>query len=149
MGLGYLGEAGMQVRSARGSPSSAQLVLGGSLGSLACPGPFRPTLQSSHPDAPSFFPDPQVWAQYEEAPVEDVVTVPEEKERTANYKPVFVTEITDELHFYVQDMETGKKHELGPPWENGPGLREGAVQKGSLCIPGDSSLPGSKSLAWA
>lgn len=36
------------------------------------------------------------------------MTVPEEKERTANYKAVFVTEITDDLHFYVQDVETGE-----------------------------------------
>lgn len=35
----------------------------------------------------------------------------EEKERTANYKPVFVTEITDDLHFYVQDVETGAQLE--------------------------------------
>lgn len=40
--------------------------------------------------------------------MEDVVTMAEEKERTANYKPVFVTEVTDDLHFYVQDVETGK-----------------------------------------
>lgn len=32
----------------------------------------------------------------------------EEKERSASYKPVFVTEITDDLHFYVQDVETGE-----------------------------------------
>lgn len=31
----------------------------------------------------------------------------EEKERVANYKPVYVTEITDTLHFYTQDVETG------------------------------------------
>lgn len=36
----------------------------------------------------------------------------EEKERSASYKPVFVTEITDDLHFYVQDVETGEC--LGP-----------------------------------
>lgn len=51
---------------------------------------------------------PQVWSHYEETPVEEVVPVLEEKERTANYKPVFVTEITDDLHFYVQDVETGE-----------------------------------------
>lgn len=39
----------------------------------------------------------------------------EEKERTANYKPVFVTEITDDLHFYVQDVETGTGMGWGPP----------------------------------
>ena len=33
----------------------------------------------------------------------------EEKERSASYKPVFVTEITDDLHFYVQDVETGER----------------------------------------
>ncbi|XP_062838824.1 LOW QUALITY PROTEIN: staphylococcal nuclease domain-containing protein 1 [Anolis carolinensis] len=53
----------------------------------------------------------KVWSQYEEPPLEDVVDVPEEKERTANYKPVFVTEITDDLHFYVQDVETGTQLE--------------------------------------
>lgn len=31
----------------------------------------------------------------------------EEKERVANYRPVYVTEITDNLHFYAQDVETG------------------------------------------
>ncbi|KAK9400402.1 staphylococcal nuclease domain-containing protein 1-like [Crotalus adamanteus] len=53
----------------------------------------------------------KVWSQYEEPPVEDVVTTAEEKERTANYKPVFVTEVTDDLHFYVQDVETGTQLE--------------------------------------
>ncbi|XP_063164900.1 staphylococcal nuclease domain-containing protein 1 [Candoia aspera] len=53
----------------------------------------------------------RVWSQYEEPPVEDVVTTAEEKERTANYKPVFVTEVTDDLHFYVQDVETGTQLE--------------------------------------
>lgn len=32
----------------------------------------------------------------------------EEKERVANYRPVYVTEISDSLHFYTQDVETGK-----------------------------------------
>ncbi|XP_023802590.1 staphylococcal nuclease domain-containing protein 1-like, partial [Cyanistes caeruleus] len=54
---------------------------------------------------------PQVWSHYEETPVEEVVPVLEEKERAANYKPVFVTEITDDLHFYVQDVETGAQLE--------------------------------------
>ncbi|OPJ71482.1 hypothetical protein AV530_014870 [Patagioenas fasciata monilis] len=49
----------------------------------------------------------KVWSHHEEAPAEEVTPVLEEKERSANYKPVFVTEITDELHFYVQDVETG------------------------------------------
>ncbi|KAG8138591.1 hypothetical protein E2320_004460 [Naja naja] len=53
----------------------------------------------------------KVWSQYEEPPVEDVVPLAEEKERTANYKPVFVTEVTDDLHFYVQDVETGTQLE--------------------------------------
>uniref|UniRef100_A0ABM5GLB7 Staphylococcal nuclease domain-containing protein n=1 Tax=Pogona vitticeps TaxID=103695 RepID=A0ABM5GLB7_9SAUR len=53
----------------------------------------------------------KVWSHYEEPPVEDVVAVPEEEERVANYKPVFVTEITDSLHFYVQDVETGAQLE--------------------------------------
>lgn len=33
----------------------------------------------------------------------------EEKERVAKYRAVYVTEITDELHFYTQDVETGKQ----------------------------------------
>lgn len=40
--------------------------------------------------------------------MEEVTPVLEEKERSATYKPVFVTEITDDLHFYVQDVETGE-----------------------------------------
>uniref|UniRef100_A0A6I8NZJ6 Staphylococcal nuclease domain-containing protein n=1 Tax=Ornithorhynchus anatinus TaxID=9258 RepID=A0A6I8NZJ6_ORNAN len=53
----------------------------------------------------------KVWSHYEEKPVEEVVPVLEEKERSASYKPVFVTEITDDLHFYVQDVETGTQLE--------------------------------------
>nr|KAF6470315.1 staphylococcal nuclease and tudor domain containing 1 [Molossus molossus] len=53
----------------------------------------------------------KVWAHYEEQPVEAVTPVLEEKERSATYKPVFVTEITDDLHFYVQDVETGTQLE--------------------------------------
>uniref|UniRef100_A0A6I8RSH3 Staphylococcal nuclease domain-containing protein n=1 Tax=Xenopus tropicalis TaxID=8364 RepID=A0A6I8RSH3_XENTR len=53
----------------------------------------------------------KVWSKFEEQPVEEVVTVVEEKERNANYKPVLVTEITDELHFYIQDVETGTQLE--------------------------------------
>lgn len=53
----------------------------------------------------------KVWANYEEQPVEEVMPVLEEKERSASYKPVFVTEITDDLHFYVQDVETGTQLE--------------------------------------
>uniref|UniRef100_A0A8C5HCQ5 Staphylococcal nuclease domain-containing protein n=1 Tax=Gouania willdenowi TaxID=441366 RepID=A0A8C5HCQ5_GOUWI len=49
----------------------------------------------------------KVWANYEEKPVEEVVHLSEEKERVANYRHVFVTEITDQLHFYAQDVETG------------------------------------------
>ena len=50
----------------------------------------------------------QVWANYEEKPVEEVVHVTEEKERVANYRAVYVTEICDTLHFYTQDVETGE-----------------------------------------
>lgn len=50
----------------------------------------------------------QIWANYEEKPKEEFVHVSEEKERVANYRPVYVTEITDTLHFYTQDVETGK-----------------------------------------
>ncbi|XP_054420521.1 staphylococcal nuclease domain-containing protein 1 [Pteronotus mesoamericanus] len=53
----------------------------------------------------------KVWAHYEEQPVEDMTPMLEEKERSATYKPVFVTEITDDLHFYVQDVETGTQLE--------------------------------------
>ncbi|MBN3282814.1 SND1 protein, partial [Polyodon spathula] len=53
----------------------------------------------------------KIWSNYEEQPTEEVVHVTEEKERIASYKPVFVTEITDELHFYVQDVETGTQLE--------------------------------------
>ncbi|AWO98109.1 4SNc-Tudor domain protein isoform 2 [Scophthalmus maximus] len=49
----------------------------------------------------------KVWANYEEKPVEEVVHLSEEKERVANYRAVYVTEITDQLHFYSQDVETG------------------------------------------
>lgn len=70
--------------------------------------PFAPHTPSQLPLAPP----PQVWSHYEEAPAEEAAPVLEEKERAANYKPVFVTEITDDLHFYVQDVETGGR--LGP-----------------------------------
>lgn len=69
----------------------------------------------AHPSAITVPSCPQVWSHYEETPVEEVVPVLEEKERTANYKPVFVTEITDDLHFYVQDVETGEG------WRGGTG----------------------------
>uniref|UniRef100_A0A668A6W5 Staphylococcal nuclease domain-containing protein n=1 Tax=Myripristis murdjan TaxID=586833 RepID=A0A668A6W5_9TELE len=49
----------------------------------------------------------KIWANYEEKPVEEVVHLSEEKERVANYRSVYVTEITDSLHFYTQDVETG------------------------------------------
>uniref|UniRef100_A0A3Q3FEJ7 Staphylococcal nuclease domain-containing protein 1 n=1 Tax=Labrus bergylta TaxID=56723 RepID=A0A3Q3FEJ7_9LABR len=49
----------------------------------------------------------EVWANYEEKPVEEVVHVTEEKERVPNYRAVYVTEISDTLHFYTQDVETG------------------------------------------
>lgn len=40
--------------------------------------------------------------------MEEVVHVSEEKERVANYRAVFVTEISDSLHIYAQDVETGE-----------------------------------------
>ncbi|KAJ8007204.1 hypothetical protein DPEC_G00115110 [Dallia pectoralis] len=49
----------------------------------------------------------KIWANYEEKPVEELVPVTEEKERAANYRAVYVTEITDTMHFYTQDVETG------------------------------------------
>ena len=72
--------------------------------------PPRPHVRP-HPDGTTLSPRcPQVWAHYEEAPSEEVVAVAEEQERSASYRPVFVTEVTDELHFYVQDVETGGAH---------------------------------------
>lgn len=65
--------------------------------------------------------------------MEEVVPVLEEKERTANYKPVFVTEITDDLHFYVQDVETGTGAHLGTP--STPGCSpDGAGWNGDLWV---------------
>ncbi|XP_030639372.1 staphylococcal nuclease domain-containing protein 1 isoform X3 [Chanos chanos] len=52
-----------------------------------------------------------LWANYEEKPTEEVAQLSEEKERVANYRPVYVTEITDTLHFYTQDVETGAQLE--------------------------------------
>uniref|UniRef100_A0A673I3Z8 Staphylococcal nuclease domain-containing protein n=1 Tax=Sinocyclocheilus rhinocerous TaxID=307959 RepID=A0A673I3Z8_9TELE len=40
-----------------------------------------------------------------------VAQLTEEKERVAKYRPVYVTEITDGLHFFAQDVETGTKLE--------------------------------------
>ncbi|NWT10164.1 SND1 protein, partial [Vireo altiloquus] len=87
----------------------------------------------------------KVWSHYEEAPVEEVLPVLEEKERTANYKPVFVTEITDELHFYVQDVETGTGRYGAPlgtpehPW--GPLGCSTCVQDLSPSCPHDVPAP--------
>ncbi|KAM6985865.1 staphylococcal nuclease domain-containing protein 1 [Aplochiton taeniatus] len=53
----------------------------------------------------------KIWAHYEEKQVEEVVHVTEEKERQASYRAVFVTDITDGLHFYAQDVETGAQLE--------------------------------------
>uniref|UniRef100_A0A6D2XFT9 Staphylococcal nuclease domain-containing protein n=1 Tax=Takifugu rubripes TaxID=31033 RepID=A0A6D2XFT9_TAKRU len=53
----------------------------------------------------------KVWANYEEKPAEEFVHVSEEKERVAKYRAVYVTEITDTLHFYTQDVETGAQLE--------------------------------------
>ena len=74
----------------------------------------------------------QVWAHYEEQPVEEVMPVLEEKERSASYKPVFVTEITDDLHFYVQDVETG---ECSGRWLVVPGLVQLALSGGRGPLP--------------
>lgn len=80
-------------------------------------------------------PQPQVWSHYEEAPVEEVVPVLEEKERTANYKPVFVTEITDDLHFYVQDVETGTGTGLEARWDEAASFWWPEVGAGSVPLP--------------
>uniref|UniRef100_A0A8C9SWA2 Staphylococcal nuclease domain-containing protein n=1 Tax=Scleropages formosus TaxID=113540 RepID=A0A8C9SWA2_SCLFO len=53
----------------------------------------------------------KIWANYEEKPTEEVVQVSEQKERVANYRPMCVTEITDGLRFYTQDVETGAQLE--------------------------------------
>uniref|UniRef100_A0A672R169 Staphylococcal nuclease domain-containing protein 1 n=1 Tax=Sinocyclocheilus grahami TaxID=75366 RepID=A0A672R169_SINGR len=53
----------------------------------------------------------QLWANYEEKPKEEVAQLTEEKERVAKYRAVYVTEITDGLHFFAQDVETGTKLE--------------------------------------
>lgn len=53
----------------------------------------------------------KLWANYEEKPAEEVAQVSEEKERVASYRAVYVTEITDGLHFYTQDVETGAQLE--------------------------------------
>lgn len=50
----------------------------------------------------------QLWANYEEKPKEEVAQPTEEKERVAKYRSVYVTEITDGMHFYAQDVETGE-----------------------------------------
>lgn len=39
----------------------------------------------------------------------------EEKERVAKYKAVFVTEISDSLHIYAQDVETGESKTKSSP----------------------------------
>lgn len=61
--------------------------------------------------------------------MEEVTPVLEEKERSASYKPVFVTEITDDLHFYVQDVETGECLCAAPSqisaWVWGPAFPQG------------------------
>ncbi|XP_016096139.1 staphylococcal nuclease domain-containing protein 1, partial [Sinocyclocheilus grahami] len=55
--------------------------------------------------------EPRLWANYEEKPKEEVAQLTEEKERVAKYRAVYVTEITDGLHFFAQDVETGTKLE--------------------------------------
>lgn len=62
--------------------------------------------------------------------MEEVVPVLEEKERSASYKPVFVTEITDDLHFYVQDVETGEY--ASPACLQNP-LGSAGLGKGTAC----------------
>ncbi|KAF7694131.1 staphylococcal nuclease domain-containing protein 1 [Silurus meridionalis] len=53
----------------------------------------------------------KIWANYVEKPTEEVAQLSEEKERVAKYKAVYVTEITDGLHFFTQDVETGAQLE--------------------------------------
>lgn len=66
--------------------------------------------------------------------MDEVPPVPEEKERSASYKPVFVTEITDDLHFYVQDVETGECS--GPAQAARPQLLAPPAASGALpCCP--------------
>lgn len=49
----------------------------------------------------------QIWANYEE-PKEEIVKENEVLERKITYKTVVVTEVTPELHVFVQNTETGK-----------------------------------------
>lgn len=77
--------------------------------------------------------------------MEELMPVLEEKERSASYKPVFVTEITDDLHFYVQDVETGERTPapIPPPfgsWRRasppqGPPVRAGGGTQASRGLP--------------
>jgi staphylococcal nuclease domain-containing protein 1 len=48
----------------------------------------------------------QLWSLYEE-PKEEVVQENEVLERKIAYKTVVVTEVTPELHVFVQNTETG------------------------------------------
>lgn len=81
--------------------------------------------------------------------MEEVAPVLEEKERSASYKPVFVTEITDDLHFYVQDVETGEYTNSRTPcvqWEG----RTQPTRSGYLfqMVCGCSPSPGTCVLLW-
>lgn len=71
--------------------------------------------------------------------MEEVPPVPEEKERSASYKPVFVTEITDDLHFYVQDVETGECS--GPAQAAPPQLLALPVTPGPPPLPSQQPRP--------
>ncbi|KAI0236877.1 Staphylococcal nuclease domain-containing protein 1 [Lamellibrachia satsuma] len=51
-----------------------------------------------------------LWSLEEEAPKE-VVSEAEPMERKVTYKKVIVTEVTNELHFYAQNVETGPQFE--------------------------------------
>ena len=53
----------------------------------------------------------QLWSLEEEAPKE-VVSEAEPMERKVTYKKVIVTEVTNELHFYAQNVETGESREI-------------------------------------
>lgn len=78
----------------------------------------------------------QVWAHYEEQPVEEVMPVLEEKERSASYKPVFVTEI-DRCFKKELGGQFGRCRDMNGSWGgqvagycSNPAQRHEILQKG-------------------
>ncbi|TWW64713.1 p100 co-activator [Takifugu flavidus] len=102
-GIGNQPEAGVPVAKSPGRRVPA-LERNKEDGRLLTEGVLSPACAAL---ASAINPKPEVWANYEEKPAEEFVHVSEEKERVAKYRAVYVTEITDTLHFYTQDVETG------------------------------------------